>query len=198
MLLLELFLLAPTSVAAADIGPSAIPEAASPTTDPAVDAEGAPNDDGLEDARPDSPLYPADPDDEEQSPVVPDDDSESDLAQRREAPSIRALAAPPPCGDPACADQILPIAENRVSATCDVDLRALQTVLIVTKKYGQVTLSDLNRRCLGHQDVSCGSSPEHCVKPSTGIDFNGYSGRLISASSQTVPLLQFIAQFASR
>ena len=92
--------------------------------------------------------------------------------------------------------QILPIAENRVSATCDVDIRALQTVLIVAKKYGQVTLSDLNRRCLGYQDVVCASSPGHCAKPSTGIDFDAYSGRKINSSSQTFALLQFIAQFA--
>lgn len=93
--------------------------------------------------------------------------------------------------------QILPIAQNRVEAGCDVDLRALQSVLIITKKFGQVTLSDLNRNCLEHSD-NCKKYPSanHCPSPTHGVDINGYSGRLISGASQTVPLLQFIAQFA--
>lgn len=94
-------------------------------------------------------------------------------------------------------EQILPIAENRVQARCDVDLRALQSVLIITKKFGQVTLSDLNRNCLGVTGENCNSwSEAHCPSPSTGIDVNGYAGRFISSASQTVTLLQFVALFA--
>ncbi|RDV45155.1 hypothetical protein DOE76_07730 [Leifsonia sp. ku-ls] len=88
---------------------------------------------------------------------------------------------------------------------CDVDVRSLQLVAIVAKKYGSVQLNDLNRNCAGDPEATCDGrtipvSPVHCVEklsPPQGIDFGtigglgspsaGYSQALLGFLSQIVP-----------
>ncbi|WP_133638799.1 MULTISPECIES: hypothetical protein [unclassified Leifsonia] len=84
---------------------------------------------------------------------------------------------------------------------CDVDLRSLQLVAIVAKKYGSVQLTDLNRNCAGDSGATCDGktisvSPVHCVEkmsPPQGIDFGWIGGLGSPSKSTSEKLLTFLS-----
>jgi hypothetical protein len=84
---------------------------------------------------------------------------------------------------------------------CDVDLRSLQLVAIVAKKYGSVQLTDLNRNCAGDSGATCDGktisvSPVHCVEkmsPPQGIDFGWIGGLGSPSKSASEKLLTFLS-----
>jgi putative cell wall-binding protein len=95
--------------------------------------------------------------------------------------------------------EIRPIAANNVAAICDVDLRSLQTIAIVVKKFGSANLTDLNRHCAEDPEVDCNGShpsPVHCqIVPTIAVDFDRVGGIAASVTmSQT--LLNFVELFA--
>ncbi|NUU07560.1 cell wall-binding repeat-containing protein [Leifsonia sp. C5G2] len=97
-------------------------------------------------------------------------------------------------------NEIAAIANNTVTPTCDVDIRALQTILIVIKKFGSATITDLNRDCSGGTDATCPGSPVHCVEgnggvPTSAIDFGSIGGLGGPSASSASALFSFIATF---
>ena len=63
--------------------------------------------------------------------------------------------------------EIQPIANGTISQTpqCNIDLRTLQTLVIVIRNYGSVQVSDLNRHCANDGVATCASNPtsRHCT-----------------------------------
>nr|WP_240148238.1 VCBS repeat-containing protein [Diaminobutyricibacter tongyongensis] len=86
-------------------------------------------------------------------------------------------------------------------ARCDVDVRSLQVVAIVAKKYGSVQLNDLNRNCAGDPGATCDGrtidiSPVHCVErlsPPQGIDFGTIGGLGSPSPAYSKALLSFLS-----
>ncbi len=97
-------------------------------------------------------------------------------------------------------NELQAIANGTVSSRCDVDVRALQTILIVVRHFGSATITDLNRDCSGGTDATCPGSPVHCVEgnggvPTTAIDFGSIQGLGGPSASSAAALFSFIATF---
>ncbi|ERK72234.1 putative cell wall binding repeat 2 [Leifsonia aquatica ATCC 14665] len=97
-------------------------------------------------------------------------------------------------------NEIQAIANGTVTATCDVDIRALQTILIVARHFGSATITDLNRNCSGATDATCPGSPVHCVQgtggaPTSAIDFGSIGGLGGPSASSATALFSFMAGF---
>lgn len=97
-------------------------------------------------------------------------------------------------------NEIQAIANNTVQARCDVDIRALQTILIVIRHFGSATITDLNRDCSGGTDATCPGSPVHCVEgtggaPTSAIDFGAIGGLGGPSAASASALFSFIATF---
>ncbi|WP_374847841.1 hypothetical protein [Herbiconiux liangxiaofengii] len=101
------------------------------------------------------------------------------------------------------ANELEPIASGGIAlnSRCDVDVRALQTIVIVAKHFGSATINDLNRGCADPADgITCASSqsPAHCWdyngNVATGaIDF-GAIGQIGSPSQSSADsLFSFLA-----
>ena len=102
---------------------------------------------------------------------------------------------------------IIPTISNIASGStsrgghCDVDLRSLQLVAIVAKKYGSVQLNDLNRNCAGDPSATCDGrtipiSPVHCeekLSPPQGIDFGNIGGLGSPSQGYSQALLTFLS-----
>lgn len=95
--------------------------------------------------------------------------------------------------------EIVPIASGSPYPKCTVDVRSLQTMVIVIKRFGTLTMNDLNRRCdkFPHT-VTCGdnSSSLHCSDPAKAMDF-GYVGgvKTVGTDSRSHELLDFLDTF---
>ncbi|WP_431220584.1 hypothetical protein [Leifsonia xyli] len=65
--------------------------------------------------------------------------------------------------------EIQPIADGTISQTpqCNIDLRTLQTLVIIIRNFGSVQVSDLNRHCANDGVATCASNPtsRHCTPP---------------------------------
>ncbi|GGL77094.1 hypothetical protein GCM10009706_14450 [Curtobacterium citreum] len=100
-------------------------------------------------------------------------------------------------------NEIVPIANGSPTPTCKVDVRILQTMVILVKQYGFVQVNDLNRECktMSHP-YTCAQNPRslHCIDPAVAIDFGGIGSRnnVNGSSSQTKSLLTFLDTFLPR
>ncbi|WP_374007440.1 hypothetical protein [Leifsonia sp. LS-T14] len=63
--------------------------------------------------------------------------------------------------------ELQPIANGTISQTpqCNIDLRTLQTLVIIIRNFGSVQVSDLNRHCANDGVATCASNPtsRHCT-----------------------------------
>nr|WP_307358002.1 hypothetical protein [Curtobacterium flaccumfaciens] len=99
-------------------------------------------------------------------------------------------------------NEILPIANGNPTPGCQLDTRVLQTLVIVTKKFGSLRVNDLNRRCptMTHP-VSCASNESslHCIDPSVAIDFGSVGGSTVQGpDARTHELLDFLDTFVPK
>ncbi|CAD6016005.1 hypothetical protein [Agreia sp. COWG] len=93
--------------------------------------------------------------------------------------------------EPAMLDELNGIADGTASDNCQIDTRILQVMVIVLNKYGSLSVSDLNRPCVG-MDLHCGYSA-HCTKPAAAVDFTGVGGVTTIGSDQaSIDLVAFL------
>jgi len=63
--------------------------------------------------------------------------------------------------------ELQPIANGTISQSpqCNIDLRTLQTLVIIIRNFGSVQVSDLNRHCANDGVATCASNPtsRHCT-----------------------------------
>jgi len=98
--------------------------------------------------------------------------------------------------------EIQPIANGTISQNpqCNIDLRTLQTLVIMIRNYGSVQVSDLNRHCANDGVATCASNPtsRHCTPPgaTTAMDLT-YIGSLRTRGNDgaTNILLSFLDSF---
>ena len=100
--------------------------------------------------------------------------------------------------------EIVPIANGTVSPNCNVDARALQEIVVLARKYGQVKISDLNRRCADGTprcDVTWNGVPPtpnspHCAVLPTAVDYTEIGNKSVNGSNQaSTDLLVFADSF---
>ncbi|QWT24324.1 DUF4214 domain-containing protein [Subtercola sp. PAMC28395] len=124
------------------------------------------------------------------TPLVSNDPHE--LAQALvDAKTAGALRTNPP----AIFDrEIAPLAQGQALTGCTVDTRILQIIVLTLYKFGSVTISDIQRPCIGDQ-TNCGppTYSVHCTDPARAVDFAVVGGVVLNGSnSQTIQLLKLL------
>lgn len=96
-------------------------------------------------------------------------------------------------------NEIGPIANGTVAPNCTIDTRVLQTLVVVTRTYSKVQLTDLNRWCAhdgAHTCTGAGASPWHCARPAIAIDFGAINGvGLDGRNATSIDLLRTLNSF---
>ena len=99
-------------------------------------------------------------------------------------------------------NELQPIANGTIGATpqCNIDLRTLQTLIIVIRNYGSVQVSDLNRHCANDGVATCVSNPtsRHCTPAGSpnAMDLTWIGGgRTRGNDGATNVLLPFLDSF---
>ncbi|MEO8907408.1 MAG: hypothetical protein ABI310_04950 [Microbacteriaceae bacterium] len=83
------------------------------------------------------------------------------------------------------------IANGTTTATCAIDTRILQILVLTINQFGSVGISDLNRPCMG-SGLNCSVS-SHCVTPTRAVDFTQIGGQTLDGSNPaTIQLLRFL------
>lgn len=77
--------------------------------------------------------------------------------------------------------EILPIANGTATPECQVDTRILQLLVAALNKYQTVTISDINRPCVGIS-TDCSTGSLHCTVPARAVDFNEVGGNQLTGS----------------
>jgi hypothetical protein len=98
--------------------------------------------------------------------------------------------------------EIQPIANGTISSSpqCNIDLRTLQTLVIIIRNYGSLQTSDLNRHCANDTVATCPSNPtsRHCVPASgpSAMDITYIGGaRTRGNDASSAILLSFLDSF---
>lgn len=94
-------------------------------------------------------------------------------------------------------NEIRPLATTGVpqSANCTVDVRLLQMLVIIERKYGGIYITDINRPCIG-STLNCSYSP-HCLLPAKAVDMTSVGGRSLTGygNDLDIDLLKFVDTF---
>ncbi|RFA16705.1 hypothetical protein B7R22_02265 [Subtercola boreus] len=96
--------------------------------------------------------------------------------------------------------EIAPLAGGQAIAGCALDTRILQVLVLTVQNFGSLTVSDLQRPCIG-SNLNCGAPTYsvHCLNPGEAIDFTSIGGRGVNGSeAATFELLRFIDSFVPR
>lgn len=95
--------------------------------------------------------------------------------------------------------EIVPIANGAPYPSCKVDVRSLQTMVIVVKRFGTLTMNDLNRQCdqIAHSHpCSANQTSLHCTDPARAMDFGVVGGtKVIGTDPRSHELLDFLDTF---
>lgn len=99
-------------------------------------------------------------------------------------------------------NELQPIANGTIARTpqCNIDLRTMQTLVIIIRNYGSVQVSDLNRHCANDGVATCTSNPtsRHCTPPGgpNAMDLTYIGGRRTRGNDDaTNILLRFLDSF---
>lgn len=84
--------------------------------------------------------------------------------------------------------ELLPISQGTAASECVVDMRTLQEIVIVARKYGSVKISDLNRRCadgtprcdITVNGVAPTPNSPHCAALPNAVDYVAIGGETTS------------------
>lgn len=92
------------------------------------------------------------------------------------------------------ADQVASLAAGTASASCQIDVRVLQLIILGVEWYGHVTVSDLNRLCRGDCSIGAGVFSMHCKSPSLALDLVDLGGMGLSgADAKSVDFVRRLA-----
>jgi hypothetical protein len=96
--------------------------------------------------------------------------------------------------------EIAPLANGQAQAGCALDVRILQVLVLTLQNFGSLTVSDLQRPCIG-SNLNCGppTYSVHCLNPGEAIDFTSVGGDgLNGGNGATIALLSFLDTFVPR
>lgn len=100
------------------------------------------------------------------------------LVEAWKAGTLRAIEAPD-----LIEREIVPVASGAALPGCAVDGRLLQILVLVHQKFpGTLTISDMNRPCIG-VGIHCEYSPHCTPMPTTAIDFAGVGDVIVDGDN---------------
>lgn len=85
------------------------------------------------------------------------------------------------------------LAEGRVVPGCGIDYRVLQTIQVALANFGQVGVSDINRRCTGQIEGAGSASSHYANGGGHAVDFYLLDGQALSGGdSQSMKLIRIL------
>lgn len=91
-------------------------------------------------------------------------------------------------------DQVANLADGTASASCQIDVRVLQLIILGAEWYGYVEVRDLNRLCRGDCTAGAGVFSMHCKSPSLALDLGTLGGTSLSgADTKSVDFVRRLA-----
>ncbi|WP_172582827.1 DUF4214 domain-containing protein [Subtercola boreus] len=96
--------------------------------------------------------------------------------------------------------EITPLAQGQALSGCTLDLRILQVLVLTLQNFGSLSVSDLQRPCIG-SSLNCGppTYSVHCLNPGEAIDFTSVGGNGLNGSNTaTFDLLRYLDTFVPR